>query len=165
MHAVTVLLEYLNLHLLFPKTKHLCICYHVTVVLEYQYLTAQKQEAIMHLSMSCPTPTPTPRVGWGSTGDLTNSHVKFPSTGAKKRVKTPPCFHFNRGASIDLIYLLKNFFGSANCHSRNPQGWGKCRCQIPSRCIGTLRVGGGGGGGGGVDIDRCIIILLICYDV
>ena len=35
MHAVTVLLEYLDLPLLFPKTKHLCICYHVTVVLEY----------------------------------------------------------------------------------------------------------------------------------
>ena len=140
MHAVTVLLEYLNVHLLFPKTKHLCICYHVTVVLEYRYLTAQKQEAIMHLSMSCPTPTS--RVGWESTGDLTNSHIKFPSTGAKKHVKTPPCFHFDRGASIDLIYLLKFFFGSANCHSRNPQGWGKCRCQIPSRCMGTLRVGG-----------------------
>ena len=48
---------------------------------------------------------PLPWVGCRNTGYLTKSSVKFPSTGAKKLVKTSLCPHLDRGVSIgDLIY-------------------------------------------------------------
>ena len=36
---------------------------------------------------------PPPPKGWGNTGELTKSSVKFPSTGAKKLVRIPLCPH------------------------------------------------------------------------
>ena len=33
---------------------------------------------------------PHPRGGWGNTGDLTNRGIKFPTTGEKSAVKSPP---------------------------------------------------------------------------
>ena len=45
------------------------------------------------------------RVGWGDTGDLTNSSVKFPIIGAKKLVKPHYVPNSKEGFPWDLIYL------------------------------------------------------------
>ena len=37
-----------------------------------------------------PPPPPHARGGWGNTGDLRNRGVKFPTTGAKSAVTSPP---------------------------------------------------------------------------
>ena len=69
--------------------------------------------------------------------------------------QNPTSPHLERGVSIGVIYLLKQFFfGLANCHCQKPQGGARSRCQIPSKCV---CVWGGGGGEVGLDIDRrCI---------
>ena len=56
---------------------------------------------------------PHPQVGWGNTGDLTKYSVKFPSTGAKKLVKTPPQGRdLYKGFDLPITVIV----GSANCH-------------------------------------------------
>ena len=114
-------------------------------LLSFDVVCTSSPVTIMHLSMSCPACQPW--VGWGNTGDLTKSSVKFPSTGTKKLVKPHMSPPRKRGFYRRFDLSIKINFGSVNCH-----------CQKPQDVDVKSPVGVWGSSGVGLDIDMCIML-------
>ena len=103
----------------------------------------------MYLSNGIPH-SPTPRVGWGNSGDLTEYHVKNPSSGALPDVNTPIDLspRIDRGFDNIIIRLYTMLIAHVDfTHPRREGG-----TSVKSPCIAR----GWGSGWGGV-IDRCIM--------